>query len=198
MRLHQMPGSGNCYKVDLALTQLAIPCERVDLDIRTGVTRSPAFLSLNPAGRVPLLELDDGTTLAESNAILFYLATGTSLLPEDRLQRARVLQWMFFEQYSHEPYIATTRYWIKFLGEAEARRARIEENRERGHAALAVMERHLAQHPFFVGAYSIADIALFAYTHVAHEGGFDLSPYPKLLAWLDRVRETPGFVPMAA
>ncbi len=131
-------------------------------------------------------------TLAESNAILFYLATGTPLLPEDRLQRARVLQWMFFEQYSHEPYIATTRYWIKFLGEAEGGEDRGEPRT--GYAALAVMERHLAQHPFFVGAYSIADIALFAYTHVAHEGGFDLGRYPAIRAWFERVQAQPRHV----
>ncbi len=192
MRLHQMTGSGNCYKVLLALAQLRRPCEIVELDIRTGVTRTPGFLALNPNGRVPLLELDDGTTLAESNAILFYLAEGTELFPEDRLARARVLQWMFFEQYSHEPYIATTRYWIRFLDAGD----RFAEHREKGHAALAVLEQQLAERDFLVDRYSIADIALFAYTHVAHEGGFDLAPYPAIRAWLDRVRATPGFVPM--
>jgi glutathione S-transferase len=191
-----MTGSGNCYKVALALAQLGIPCETVELDIRTGVTRTPGFLALNPNGRVPLLELDDGTTLAESNAILFYLAEGTPLLPEDRLARARVLQWLFFEQYSHEPYIATTRYWIRFLDAADRFAERIAENREKGHAALAVLEKQLADRDFLVDRYSIADLALFAYTHVAHEGGFDLAPYPAIRAWLDRVRATPGFVPM--
>jgi glutathione S-transferase len=191
-----MTGSGNCYKVLLALAQLRRPCEIVELDIRTGVTRTPGFLALNPNGRVPLLELDDGTTLAESNAILFYLAEGTELFPEDRLARARVLQWMFFEQYSHEPYIATTRYWIRFLDAGDRFAERIAEHREKGHAALAVLEQQLAERDFLVDRYSIADIALFAYTHVAHEGGFDLAPYPAIRAWLDRVRATPGFVPM--
>ncbi|MEE4380436.1 MAG: glutathione S-transferase family protein [Pseudomonadales bacterium] len=194
--MHQMTGSGNCYKVLLALAQLRRPCEIVELDIRTGVTRTPGFLALNPNGRVPLLELDDGTTLAESNAILFYLAEGTELFPEDRLARARVLQWMFFEQYSHEPYIATTRYWIRFLDAGDRFAERIAEHREKGHAALAVLEQQLAERDFLVDRYSIADIALFAYTHVAHEGGFDLAPYPAIRAWLDRVRATPGFVPM--
>jgi glutathione S-transferase len=196
VRLHQMTGSGNCYKVLLALAQLRRPCEIVELDIRTGATRTPGFLALNPNGRVPLLELDDGTTLAESNAILFYLAEGTELFPEDRLARARVLQWMFFEQYSHEPYIATTRYWIRFLDAGDRFAERIAEHREKGHAALAVLEQQLADRDFLVDRYSIADIALFAYTHVAHEGGFDLAPYPAIRAWLDRVRATPGFVPM--
>jgi glutathione S-transferase len=191
-----MTGSGNCYKVLLALAQLRRPCEIVELDIRTGATRTPGFLALNPNGRVPLLELDDGTTLAESNAILFYLAEGTELFPEDRLARARVLQWMFFEQYSHEPYIATTRYWIRFLDAGDRFAERIAEHREKGHAALAVLEQQLADRDFLVDRYSIADIALFAYTHVAHEGGFDLAPYPAIRAWLDRVRATPGFVPM--
>ena len=196
LRLYDYLESGNGYKVRLLLHQLEIPYERVELDITRGETRTPEFLARNPNGRIPLLELEDGSFLAESNAIQFYLAEGTGLLPDDRLDRARVLQWMFFEQYSHEPYIAVVRYW-HHIGIADVRREEVELRRERGYEALAVMDGHLARHDFFVGGrYSIADIALYAYTHVAHEGGFDLTPYPAVRAWLDRVRAQPRHIPI--
>jgi len=191
VRLYDYPESGNAYKVRLLLHQLGQPCERVELDILAGETRTPEFLRLNPNGRIPVLALDDGTHLAESNAILFYLAEGTPFLPDDRLDRARVLQWMFFEQYSHEPYIAVLRFWT-FAGWLEANAAAVPEKRERGEAALAVMERHLQERDFFVGErYTIADVALFAYTHVAGEGGFDLSRYPAITGWIRRVQDQP-------
>jgi glutathione S-transferase len=196
LRLYDHLASGNGYKVRLLLHQLEIPYERVELDITRGETRTPEFLARNPNGRIPLLELEDGACLAESNAIQFYLAEGTDLLPDDRLERARVLQWMFFEQYSHEPYIAVVRYW-HHVGIAESRHEEVESRREQGYAALAVMEAQLARHDFFVGGrYSIADIALYAYTHVAHEGGFDLTPYAATRAWLDRVRAQPRHIPI--
>jgi glutathione S-transferase len=188
--------SGNGYKVRLLLHQLEIPYERVELDIERGETRTPEFLALNRNGRVPLLVLDDGTTLAESNAIQCYLADGTPLLPEGRLERARVLQWMFFEQYSHEPYIAVVRHWCH-TGEADAKPEETAARRARGYEALDVMERHLAGRDWFAAdRYSVADIALYAYTHVADEGGFDLARFPHLGAWLDRVRAQPRHIPI--
>ena len=196
MRLHDFHESGNGYKVRLLLNQLGIPHERIELDILKGETRTPDFLAKNPNGRIPLLELDDGTCLAESNAILFYLALGSAFLPEDRLAQAQALQWMFFEQYSHEPYVAVVRFW-HFSGQAEAMKDEIPARMERGYQALGVMERHLAEEDFFVGGrYSIADIALYAYTHVAEEGGFDLSPYTAINAWLARIEALPGYVGM--
>ena len=193
-----MPSSGNCYKCVLALAQLGLDCEARELDIRDGTTREPEFLALNPNGRVPLLITDDGSALAESNAILHYLADGSALLPTTRLAHAQVLQWMFFEQYSHEPFIATNRYFRVLSGEPDAHAARMAENEPKGYAALGVMEQRLAREDFLVDSYSIADIALFAYTHVADEGGYDLVPYPAVRAWIERVRGTDGFVPMAA
>jgi glutathione S-transferase len=194
LRLYDYHESGNAYKVRLLLSQLQRPYERVEMDILAGETRTPEFLALNPNGRIPLLTLDDGTQLAESNAILFYLAEGTRFLPDDRLGRARVLQWMFFEQYSHEPYIAVLRFWA-FAGLLEANASSIPEKRERGEAALAVMDRHLGQREFFVDdRYTIADIALFAYTHVAEAGGFDLSRYPGVTSWLARVQRQPRYI----
>lgn len=187
LKLYDYLESGNGYKVRLLLHQLARPFERIELDIVAGATRTPEFLAHNPNGRIPLLELEDGTHLAESNAIQWYLADGTAFLPEDPVERAQVLQWMFFEQYSHEPNIATLRFW-HFAGLVDAHRDALAEKLERGHAALAVMERHLASQPFFVvSRYSIADIALYAYTHVAPEGGFELGPYPAVRGWLARV-----------
>jgi glutathione S-transferase len=195
--LYDFLSSGNGYKCRLLLRQLGIPYQRVELDILKGETRTPAFLEKNPNGRVPALELDDGTVLAESNAILFYLAEGTAFLPEDRLGRAQALQWLFFEQYSHEPYIAVARFIRHFLPEDHPRRAELPRLEERGHAALAVMERHLTDRSFFVAdRYTIADIGLYAYTHVAHEGGFDLAPYPAVRGWLARVASQPGHVPI--
>jgi glutathione S-transferase len=199
MRLHDNASSGNAYKVRLLLTHLGIPFERIEYDTDHGATRTPQFLStVNANGRIPVLELDDGRCLPESNAILWYLAEGTPYLPsadgeEGRLQRAQVLQWMFFEQYSHEPNIATVRAWITHGVEMTPERvAALPGKRKWGEAALAVMERHLMARRFFVGErYTIADIALYAYTHVAHEGGFDLAPYPALRAWLARVAAEP-------
>jgi len=199
LTVHGMSNSGNCYKVKLALEQLALPYRWIEVDVTRGETRTPAFLAKNPNGKVPTLELDDGGFLPESNAILHYLAEGTPLLPGGRLERARVLQWMFFEQYSHEPYIAVARFIAKFLPPESPRRADLAGLVERGHQALGVMERQLAQEPFLAGdAYSIADIALFAYTHCAADGGFDLGRYRAVRDWLDRVRAQPRFVAMSA
>ena len=191
--------SGNCHKVRLLLEQLGREYRWAEVRSDDGSTRTPEFLALNPNGKVPLVQLDDGRTLTESNAILFWLAEGTGYLPDDAWQRAQALRWMFFEQYSHEPYIAVARFIRGWTPADSPRRADLPRLRERGHQALAVMEKHLASHPWFSGAkYGVADIALFAYTHVAHEGGFDLAPYPALRDWLRRVQATPGFVPMAA
>jgi glutathione S-transferase len=172
-----------------------VPLEIVPVDILQGESRTPAFLALNPNGRTPIID-DDGFVLAESNAILAYLARGSRLLPDDRRRFALALQWLFFEQYSHEPFIATSRFWLLHRPDGPERDAALAARREGGAAALDVMERHLATHRFFVDSYTIADIALFAYTHVAHEGGFPLDGHPHIRAWLDRVRAEPGFVPM--
>jgi glutathione S-transferase len=202
MRLFDNLSSGNGYKVRLLLAQLGLAYERIELDIDRGETRTPAFLARNPNGRIPALELDEGnasekTVLAESDAILFYLAEGTPYLPGERLARAQVLQWMFFEQYSHEPNIATPRYWITHRVLTPDREAALPAKREAGYAALGVMETHLATRDFFVAErYTIADIALYAYTHVASEGGFDLSGFPAVQAWLARVAAQPGHIPI--
>ena len=199
-RLYDNLSSGNGYKVRLLLTQLGIQFQRIELDTFAGETRTPEFLAKNPNGRIPALELEDGTVLAESNAILFFLAEGTPFLPENRFERARVLQWMFFEQYSHEPYVAVPRAWILHPpagGLSPAQISELDERRAKGHAALAVMERHLADRPFMAGnRYSIADIALYAYTHVAPEGGIVLDGYRSINAWLDRVAGQPGYIPI--
>ena len=198
LTLYDNLSSGNGYKVRLTLHQLAIPYTRIELDIDKRETRTPRFLAKNPNGRIPTLELDDGSYLPESNAIIFYLADATALLPSDRLARAQVLQWMFFEQYSHEPNIATSRYWLTHGFEiTPERQAMLETKKKAGHDALAVMEQHLQRHPFFVGErYSIADIALYAYTHVAEEGGFALAPYSAIRAWLARVAQQPRHIPI--
>jgi glutathione S-transferase len=199
LRLYDFLASGNGYKVRLLLTQLRIPFERIEVDILSGATRTPEYLAKNANGRIPLLEVSVDERLAESNAILFYLAEGTAFLPKARWQRAKVLEWLFFEQYSHEPNIATPRFWLKYQLLNDERRVALEHKRKLGYAALDVMERHLGRHPFFVaGAYSIADIALYAYTHVAHEGGFDLGPYGAIRAWMDRVRAEPGHIAITA
>ena len=197
LRLHDYAPSGNGYKVRLLLTLLGLSFARIERDITRGETRTPEFLRLNPNGRIPLLELEDGRALAESNAILLYLAEGTRFLPEARFDRALVLQWLFFEQYSHEPNVATLRYWITHrLLDAE-RLPLVEGKRRWGYAALDVMERHLGDRRYFVGErYSIADIALYAYTHVAAEGEFDLARYPAIGQWLDRVAAEPGHIPI--
>jgi glutathione S-transferase len=188
--------SGNGYKVRLLLAHLGCRYERVLLDILKGETRTPAYLAKNPNGKIPLVELEDGTFLSESNAILAYLAEGTPYWPTSRIGRARCLQWMFFEQYSHEPNIATSRFWY-YAGLSAGREAALADKQKAGHAALATMALHLERQAFFAGdRYSIADIALYAYTHVAEEGRFDLAPYPAIRAWLERVRTQPGHVAM--
>ena len=195
MRLYNVSYSGNSYKVRLLLAQLGIPYEIVEVDILKGESRTSEFLKINPNGRTPVLE-DNGFILAESNAILAYLARGTKFLPENRKQWALAFQWLFFEQYSHEPYIATSRFWLQHKPDSPERAALLASKRDGGWAALEVMEGHLAKYDFFVGDYSIADIALFAYTHVSHEGGFPLDDYPRIRAWLERVKAQPGFMPM--
>jgi glutathione S-transferase len=197
MHLYDYLPSGNGYKVRLLLAQLGRPFVLVQKDILRGETRTPEFLAVNPNGRIPVLELDDGRRLAESGAILFYLADGTPFLPGDGFARAEVLQWMFFEQYSHEPYVAVARFWIHSLGKREEWAEKLREKHERGYQALAVMERHLVGRRFFVAErYSVADIALYAYTHVAHEGDFDLARFPYVRAWLARVAAAPRHVPI--
>jgi glutathione S-transferase len=196
LKLYDFLESGNGYKVRLLLHQLDVPYQRIELDITRGAPPTPEFLARNRNGRIPTLELEDGTALAESNAIQFYLAEGTPFLPTGRIERAQVLQWMFFEQYSHEPYIAVVRFWCH-TGEAEKRPDEVAARRQRGYDALAVMEDHLHHRDFFAaGRYTIADIALYAYTHVAHEGGFDLAPYTAVNAWLARVRSQPRHIPI--
>jgi glutathione S-transferase len=196
LKVYDFTGSGNGYKVWLLLRQLGVPYTRIECDILKGETRTPAFLAKNPNGRIPTLELEDGTYLAESGAILWYLAEGTAFAPATRLERAQTLQWMFFEQYSHEPYIAVVRFWRHFLERLSPQQeANLPDLMKRGYAALDVMERHLARHDFLVGGrYGLADIALYAYTHCAHEGDFDLARYPAVTAWLARVKAQPGHV----
>ena len=199
MTLYDYLDSGNGYKVRLLLAQLGQRYRRVDLDIMTGATRTPEFLAKNANGRIPTLELDDGTCLAESNAILWYLAKHSPLLPPAHLAQAQVLQWMFFEQYSHEPYVATPRFILKHLPSDSPRRAELPERLARGRAALGVMEKHLGRTEFFVGGrYSIADIALYAYTHVADEAQIDLTPFPAIRAWLARVASQPKHIPISS
>ncbi|ULQ47500.1 glutathione S-transferase family protein [Flagellatimonas centrodinii] len=198
IRLYGMRGSGNCWKPAALMQHLGIAFDWVEIDIVNGGSRTPAFLAMNPNGKVPLLEVD-GRYLAESNAMLCYLAEGSPLWPTERWQRARVLEWLFFEQYSHEPGIATVRYWIKYLGKGEAWAEKITATRVRGYAALTVMEQQLARTPWLTGdAPTIADIALAAYTHVADEGGFDLGRYPAIEVWLQRLFALPGITPMRA
>lgn len=188
--------SGNCYKVKLLLLQLGVEHTWEHVDILAGETRSERFLALNGNGKIPLLALPDGTYLPESGAILWYLAEGSALLPEDRLARARVLQWMFFEQYSLEPYIGVARFMVRYLKQAESHKERLAEKQQRGYRALDVMESHLATHAFFVDTYSIADIALYAYTHVVDEGNMTMHNHPHIRAWLTRVQAQPGHMSM--
>ena len=197
LRLYDNRTSGNGYKPRLLLAHLGIDYEHVEIDILNGESRTGGFLARNPNGRIPVLEFEDGACLAESNAILFYLADGTRFLPSGRLDRALTLQWMFFEQYSHEPCIAVARHWIQHMEMTDEQRARLPAKLEGGRAALAVMEGHLGEADWFGGkSMTIADIALYAYTHVADEGGFELADYPAVRAWLDRVAAQPGHVPM--
>lgn len=195
MRLYNVAYSGNSYKVRLLLSQLGIPCEIVEVDILNGASRTAEFLKINLNGRTPVLD-DNGFILAESNAILTHLARGTKFLPDDRKMFALVFQWLFFEQYSHEPFIATSRFWLQHKPNSLERAALLASKRDGGWAALKVMEEHLTKNDFFVGDYSIADIALFAYTHVANEGGFPLDDFPKIRAWIERVKAQPGCIPM--
>jgi glutathione S-transferase len=191
--LYNSQPSGNCYKVRLLLSQLGIPFQRLEVDTRHKEGRAALLGDKNPALRVPVLQLDDGSHLAESNAILWYLAEGSAYVPEDRFDRGQTLQWMFFEQYDHEPNIAVIRHRT-LLGDLD-NHADTPQRRERGYAALGALDQHLAQRAFLVaGRYSIADISLYAYTHVAGEGGFDLSRYPAINAWLGRVAAQPGHV----
>ncbi len=193
--LYDFLDSGNGYKIRLLLAQLQQPYRYVELDITRGETRTPQFLAKNPNGRIPTLEFEDGQCLAESDAILCYLAEGTAFLPTERLARAQVLQWMFFEQYSHEPNVATPRFIMHHLPADHPRRAELPQRQERGRAALAVMEGQLSTRSYFVGErYSIADIALYAYTHVAEEAGLELAPFPAIRAWLARVAAQPRHV----
>ena len=189
--------SGNCYKLQLACAELGQDYEWHEMNILDGATRTDEFLAMNPNGKVPLLVLPDGHCLPESNAILSYLADGTALAGEGRLGKANVLSWLFFEQYSHEPYIATSRFIVRYLGTPPERAAELEAKKAGGYRALDIMERQLGDRDFLANdAFSIADIALFAYTHVADEGGFDLAPYENIRGWLDRIRARPTFVEM--
>jgi glutathione S-transferase len=196
MKLYNVAYSGNSYKVRLLLAQLGIACEIVEVDILKGASRTPEFLRINPNGRTPVLD-DNGFVLAESNAILAYLARGTKFLPEDRQGWAQVFQWLFFEQYSHEPYIATSRFWLQHKPDSPERDAILAARRNGGWAALKIMEDHLEKNDFFVSQYTIADIALFAYTHVSHEGGFTLDDFSNVRRWIERVKAQPGFIPMS-
>ena len=196
LTLYDYMDSGNGYKVRLVLAQLGLPYKLVECDILKGETRTPEFLAKNPNGRIPTLQLEDGTHIAESGAIVWYLAEGTPLAPKDRKARAETLQWMFFEQYSHEPNIAVARFWKHYLPKLTPLQEMDLPNRMKGgYAALDIMEKHLSTRPFFVDdRYGLADIALYAYTHVAHEGEFDLSKYSSIDAWLKRVAAQPKHV----
>jgi len=197
-RLYGDPVSGNCYKVALTLAQTGRDFEWLAVSVTSGETGSAAFLARNRFGEVPVLQLPDGGYLSQSNAIISYLAEGTALLPNDPLQRARINEWLFWEQYSHEPVIATTRFWIHYLDAAEEYAERIAANLPRGYAALGVMERHCSDHAFLANdRYSVADIALYAYTHVCQQGGYALDDYPAIRAWLARVAAQKGHIPMA-
>ena len=199
MLLYNSPVSGNCYKVRLLAAHLGLPLELRELDVVDRSNRAEVLGDLNPALRVPTLVLDDGRPIAESGAILWYLGEGTRFVPQDPYARAQVLQWMFFEQYDHEPAIALVRFWLAYSGRPEAYADRVDERRRAGHRALAAMERHIERREWFVGdSITLADLALYGYTHVAGEGGFDLTGYPAVRAWLDRVAAQPGHVPIDA
>jgi len=197
LRLYDFLPSGNGYKVRLLLTQLGIPFELIEKDILRRETRTPEFLKLNPNGRIPVVELENGSHLAESNAILFHFAEGTRFICKDRLGRAKIFEWLFFEQYSHEPYVAVARFWTKFADHAQKTHAEVEEKRQGARAALSIMERHLTTRTFLVGEqYTIADIALYAYTHIAHECDYDLATFPAVRAWLKRIAAQADHVAM--
>jgi glutathione S-transferase len=197
MLLYNSQVSGNCYKVRLLFAHLGLDYERREVSVVDRSDRAELLGDLNPGLRVPTLVLDDGRPLAESDAILCYFAEGTQYLPDDRYERAQALQWLFFEQYSHEPNLAVVRFWVAFA-QAPPPQAEVEARRRAGYAALRAMERHLSSRTFFVGErYTVADIALYAYTHVAHEGGFDLAGHPAVQAWLARIAAQPGHVAMS-
>jgi glutathione S-transferase len=197
LRLYNSGVSGNCYKVRLLAAQLRLPLELVEMDVLDRSDRPDVLGALNPALRVPTLVLDDGRALGESGAILCYLAEGTPFLPDDRYQRAQVLQWLFFEQYDLEPNIAVARFWLAVSGTPERWAAELPAKQEAGHRTLAAMERHLAEHAFLVGErYTVADIALYGYTSVAGEGGFELGRFPAVQTWLARVAAQPGHIPI--
>ena len=190
--------SGNCYKIQLLCSEMGVDYDWEEVDIIAGDTRTPQFLAMNANGKIPLLALPDGRYLPESNAILFYLADGSEFFAGDAYARAEILQWMFFEQYSHEPNIATSRFIIKYLGNPADRQSGLEDKKIGGYKALEIMEQQLRRHAFIAGDnYNIADIALFAYTHVADEGGFKLDDYAAIREWITTIKGRPNFVPMA-
>ncbi|XZN91527.1 MAG: glutathione S-transferase family protein [Microcoleus sp.] len=196
-KLYQYSMSGNCYKIRLLLNQLNIPFATLEIDILKGESRTKDFLHKNPNGRIPVLEIEPGKFLFESNAIMFYLSEGTEFFPNDKFERSQVMQWLFFEQYSHEPFIATSRFWY-LTGKSEEFQEALKQKQAPGYAALGVMERHLETNDFFVAdRYTIADIGLFAYTHVAAEGGFDLTRFPAIESWIDRIKSQPGYINIA-
>ncbi|HEY8335054.1 MAG TPA: glutathione S-transferase family protein [Tardiphaga sp.] len=198
-KLYSMQRSGNSYKVRLALAFLGAPYRAVEVDILRGESRTPDFLAMNPSGQVPLLEVDEGRFLAESNAILWYVAIGTPLAPESRMDRAEALQWMFFEQHALEPNIGAAYFWLCLVkGGRDLQTHALEDWMERGYAALQVMDNHLKTNDYFAaGQLTIADIALYGYTHVAEQCDFDLATFPSIRRWLRRVEQEPGFVTMA-
>lgn len=194
-KLYDFMPSGNGYKVRLLLTQLEIAFELIELNILNQETRTPEFLAINPNGKIPVLEIAPDKFISESNAILYYLSQGTAYFPQDRYQQAQVMQWLFFEQYSHEPNIATPRYWISVLKQAEQYQEQIKQKQKLGYAALNVMEQHLQSHEFLVAErYTIADIGLYAYTHVAEAGGFDLNKFPAIKSWFNRIESQPRYI----
>lgn len=197
MKIYGDHRSGNCYKLELLCALLDLDYEWQSVDIMRGDTRTPEFLARNPNAKVPLLELSDGRCLAESNAILLFLAEGSRLVPTESFNRARMFQWLFFEQYSHEPYIAVARFIALYLGLPQERQAEYQSKQAGGYKALDVMETQLQDSPYMVAdGPSLADIALYAYTHVAADGGFELTGYPAITAWLRRIESLPGYRPM--
>ncbi len=197
MQIYGDARSGNCYKILLLAAMLKLDYQWQPVDILAGDTKQDTFLALNPNGKIPVLVLDDGRCLAESNAILHYLAAGRAYLPTDAYQLAKVLEWQFFEQYSHEPYIAVARFIAKYLGMPKSRQVEFQQKQAGGHKALKVMEQQLEKTPYLIGdKFTIADISLYGYTHVAPEGGFDLSRYPAIRDWLGRIKNLPGYVAM--
>lgn len=197
MKIYADIQSGNCYKIKLLTSFLAIEHEWINIDILAKETLTESFLKKNPNGKIPLLELNDGRFISESNAILHYLASGSALLPKDKFENAKILQWQFFEQYSHEPFIAVARFIAKYLGLPEDRKADYKSKQEGGHKALKIMEKQLQLTPYLVGdQLTIADISLYGYTHVAHEGGFDLKEYPAIQQWLTKIEATPNYIAM--